>query len=194
MTSNIINSFHKLFNNRLIRRILQKIRILLCLVFLCVLILNIDPSYFFIGLIVSMVGEFIQLWCFASLNKKMVLSENGLYAIVRNPMYLGRYFLILGAIILFGNIWVIIIFSIIYYLYMINRVKREEETLQGIFGDSYKSYCARINRFIPRFRGIRLKSLWFFKWDLLIKNHGHWNFLALILTYLVFYYFSFIHR
>ena len=58
-----------------------------------------------------MFGEAIQLWCFASLDKGRTLAFNGPYALVRNPMYLGRYFILLGGLMLLGNAWLLLVCS-----------------------------------------------------------------------------------
>ena len=193
MTYNPVNSIHKAFNNRVVREVLVKFRAPISLVLLAALMTQVKQSYFFIGLTVSLVGELIQLWCFASLKKQKTLATKGPYVLIRNPMYIGRFLLILGGVLLTGNIWLIVIFSIVYYFYMINRVKREEKRLKGVFGDSYKDYCDNVNRFVPSFRGADLKSVWFFRWELFVGNHGLWNLLAVVLCYLIFYYFTFIH-
>ena len=75
-----------------------------------------------------MFGELIQLWSFASLDKNSDLAIRGPYALVRNPMYLGRYFILLGFLILLGAWWVLVVYSVVYWFYMDTRVEREERT------------------------------------------------------------------
>jgi len=68
------------------------------------------PSFFLTLIVyvvlVSVLGEAIQLWSFASLVKNEQLTARGPYVLVRNPMYLGRFFLILGIALLFGNVYI----------------------------------------------------------------------------------------
>ena len=73
------------------------------------------------GLIISLIGVAIQWWCFACLEKEKVLTIRGPYQLCRNPMYLGRYFLILGFIVAIAQLWVAVIYTIIYWFYMVNR-------------------------------------------------------------------------
>ena len=40
-------------------------------------------------------------------------------------MYLGRFFLIGGALLLAGRPWILLPYAVFYYFYMVNRVKRE---------------------------------------------------------------------
>jgi steroid 5-alpha reductase family enzyme len=140
-----------------------------------------------------MFGEVIQVWCFASLEKNRVLANRGLYRLTRNPMYAGRFFVLLGFLILMGNIWIVLVFTALYYFYMVNRVKREEKKLRVVFGEAYDGYCRDVNRFIPSFRGGNWRSLWVFKWDVLVDNNGHWNFMAVFFCYIIFYFSTFLY-
>lgn len=187
MYSKAIEKIHFVFNNTKLRKILGKLRAPICIVIFILLLLHIKPSLLLAGFLVSLLGELIQIWCFASLEKNRTLSVRGLYCLTRNPMYLGRFFLILGALIATGNVWIIAIFCIVYYFYMVNRVKREEALLRSVFGRDYDSYCAKVHRFLPSVKMFRWSSLLYFNWRLLNENHGHWNILAMLLCYLLFY-------
>lgn len=187
----VIDSINELFNNPKLRSTLVAYRIPLTIIFILVLLFLMKPEYFWMGFIISMLGEAIQVWCFASINKNKELSTNGPYAIMRNPMYIGRYLLILGGIITTGS-WILAAFyTIIYYFYMVNRVKREEEVLVRIFGDNYKKYCKQVNRFVPTFRQVNWKDILYFKWNLFFKNHAHYNLIAVLVAYCVAYFFLF---
>jgi len=187
------NRINKLFNNKRLRSFFLKLRYPLFICLAVVLIKHIKPSFFLAGFIISMAGELIQLWCFASLDKNKTLSIKGPYILVRNPMYLGRFFLLLGCIILVGNLWLASGYTILYYFYMANRVKREEKKLKPLFGEDFEKYCHTVNRFLPSFKGIDIKALWFFKWRLFFKNNGHWNLAGLLAAFALFYFFTFIY-
>ena len=150
---------HEIFNNQTIRSVLSKLRYSIFLVVFVVFIPHIRPSWFWPGFIVTILGELIQVWCFASLEKNRVLASKGLYMLTRNPMYLGRFFVLLGFLLLTGNISVILVFVVLYYFYMVNRVKREENKLRVVFGEEYEGYCRDVNRFVPSFRGVEWRTL-----------------------------------
>jgi protein-S-isoprenylcysteine O-methyltransferase Ste14 len=192
MVHQAVERIHGLFNNTTARKVLLKLRIPLFLAALVLLVPNIKPGLFLPGFLVTIFGSLFQSWCFGSLDKNKSLAIQGPYALVRNPMYLGRFFLLFGCLLLVGNIWILLIFTILYYFYMANRVKREEEHLKGIFGGDYNMYCREVHRFIPTLKGTYLKNIWFFKWDLFFQNHGHWNFLAVLASYGVFWAFTFV--
>ncbi len=191
---NGLSGVHRIFNNKTIRKFLLLLRVPLAIGVLVVMSTMIDSNYFWAGLIVTAVGEFIQVWCFSALKKKKILAVKGLYVLVRNPMYLGRYLILFGFILLLGprSLWLLVVFTIIYYFYMFNRVKREEAVLIDIFGESYQQYCRDVNRFFPSFKNVDWKSLPYFRKELFFRNNAHWNLLGTVLCYAFFYYMTFI--
>ncbi len=183
----IIAKIYDLFNNPELRGKLLTYRWPLTITILIILSLLMKPQYFWLGLLISLAGEALQVWCFAALHKKKELANTGPYAAVRNPMYIGRYFLILGIVAITGNLFLMIIFSLIYYFYMVNRVQREEEVLKEIFGEAYQDYCNQTNRFIPAWQGVNKETIRYFRWDLFFKNNAHLNLLSVIVGYLIVY-------
>ncbi len=190
---NGLSAVHRLFNNKAVRKFLLLLRVPLAIGVLVLMSTMIDPAYFWAGFIVTAVGEFIQVWCFSALKKKKILAVKGLYVLVRNPMYLGRYLILFGFFLLLGpkSLWLLIVFTVIYYFYMFNRVKREEAVLIDIFGESYQQYCRDVNRFFPSFKNVDWKSLPYFRKELFFRNNAHWNLIGTIACYAFFYYMTF---
>ena len=176
-----------LFGNVTIRRFLVRMRHLLAIVLLVPLAAFMDPRLLPIGFAVSIVGQLIQTWCFASLVKNKELTMRGPYVFVRNPMYLGRYFLLLGFVILPGNWIVAVVFTITYYLYMVNRVKREERRLNKVFGEDYARYRSDVRPFLPVVSRLFRKEVWFFDWSMFLRNNAHWNLLGTFGAYVVLF-------
>lgn len=138
-----------LFQHAGLRRFLVKARLPLFLIALVAVAPFARADWLWPGFVVSMVGEFIQLWCFASLDKNATLTIRGPYTMVRNPMYLGRFFIPFGFLMLLGQWWLLLAYTVIYWLYMDARVQREEAHLRPIFGQPYADYCAKVRRFVP---------------------------------------------
>ena len=195
-TGGLLDQIHALFNHAGMRKFWCRIRHPFGAVLLVVLAwlfwqghVRIEPRWFWIGFAVSMLGEFIQLWCFAALKKEKVLACRGPYVLVRNPMYLGRFFIVLGLILLLGKpgAWAVLPYAVFYWFYMYNRVRREEAKLVGIFGADYEAYCRNVNRFLPSPRGGNLRNVLYWDWSLLTGNHGWLNLAALLGAYAVLY-------
>ncbi len=179
----MLQAVHNFFNHPVARRAFLKFRYVLFLVLLVVLARYTDDEQLLAGFLVSLFGEAIQLWSFASLVKNEQLTARGPYVLVRNPMYLGRFFLILGPVLLLANSYLAAIYVVLYYFYMVNRVQREETRLSEILGQPYRDYHAQVNRFLPRFGRLSDPAVRFFNWEVLRRNNGHWNLLAMLLFY-----------
>jgi protein-S-isoprenylcysteine O-methyltransferase Ste14 len=82
------------------------------------------------------------------------LVVDGLFRHTRNPMYLGKFFMILGAAIA-SNRWPAAIAIAAAYGFMYQAVTlAEEDYLRNKFGAAFDEYCARVPRWIPRFAGL----------------------------------------
>lgn len=187
MQTLILPRTHGFFGRLEVRRFFQKLRVPLALAAAGLLIAYAEPRMFLPALCVSLAGELLQSWCFGTLSKKRELAASGPYALVRNPMYLGRYFLILGVSMLPGEIWIPLSCTALYYFYMVNRVRREEPVLREIFGEEYERYCAAVPRFLPALEPYRGNPVLAFRPELFLRNHGHWNLLSVAALFVLVY-------
>ncbi len=181
----MLAAINALFNNPTIRWVLLKLRYVLAIALVALIAYYAKPSLLWAGFLISMFGELIQVWSFASLIKNEQLTARGPYVLVRNPMYLGRYFMVLGFVLLPGNVWAVVAYTVIYYFYMANRVRREETRLAGLLGAPYAAYCARVNRFLPDFGKLGDPAVWFFDVGVLCRNNGQWNLLITVIGWAV---------
>ena len=102
----------------------------------------------------------IALWCAAVFGaridikiKSNRLATDGVYALVRNPIYSAFLFICTGALLFCRNLYVLIL-PPLFWLYLTAFMKlTEEKWLADRFGDEYSAYCKRVNRFIPWKRG-----------------------------------------
>jgi protein-S-isoprenylcysteine O-methyltransferase Ste14 len=172
----LISAVNALFNHAGLRAFLVRLRIPLFVAVAVLVIRHADVRWLWPGFAVSMLGELIQLWCFATLNKNASLACRGPYAIVRNPMYLGRFFILFGILMLLGSPWLLVVFALVYWFYMANRVGREEARLRTVLGEPYADYCRGTSRFVPGapYRG---EPVLVWDWALFRQNHG-WSNLA----------------
>jgi protein-S-isoprenylcysteine O-methyltransferase Ste14 len=77
------------------------------------------------------------------------LVSNGIYGLIRHPMYTSFWLMGLGQALLLPN-WVgglagLVGFAVVYFL----RVDKEERMMIETFGDEYRAYMARTKRIIP---------------------------------------------
>ena len=184
-----INDF---FNNRKVRKIFLKLRYPLFIILLLLLFTQLKARWFVPGLLVSILGELLQVWCFSTIKTHKEVTRVGPYMLMRNPMYIGRFFLIFGILMMTGSIWILAGFTLLYYFYMTNRVSREEGHLQALFGAEYENYCRSVNRYVPGFKNVVPDKLAALSRESFFQNNAHLNLLLVAVCYVVLYVMTFI--
>lgn len=102
------------------------------------------------------------------------LNTKGAYSVVRNPLYVGNFFIFLGITMMTQNITVIIFNSLLMLVIYSLIVLREENFLLNKFGETYRNWCERVNCFIPSFKNFE-KTERKFSLKKVIKNeHDTW--------------------
>jgi protein-S-isoprenylcysteine O-methyltransferase Ste14 len=81
-----------------------------------------------------------------------VVNKTGLYSIVRHPLYLGNFLIILGISMVTYLWWFVLISVLIFWLYYERIAFAEEEFLRAKFGEEYLEWANRTPAFIPRFK------------------------------------------
>jgi len=174
-----------IFNDNLVRKVFQAMRFPIFLVFLALIFFFARKSAFYVALCITSLGEIIQIWAAASLKKNKILSFKGPYVLVRNPMYIGRFFVLLGLVVLQQNMIWVIVYCILYSFYVIARVRREEKHLKNKFGTKYEDYTYRIHRFIPHFSNFSFSDLAYFNVSYLLTNRELYNLLGISIFYII---------
>lgn len=110
------------------------------------------------GVAVLLVGFATMIWAWWLFQRYAVaicptapterLLTRGIYALTRNPMYLGMIAMMLGVALYFGTLPFYI--ATLAYFVVIDRVfcRYEEAKLETAFGDEYRRYRARVRRWL----------------------------------------------
>ena len=74
--------------------------------------------------------------------------DTGLFRYSRNPMYLAGALCHVGIALLLGSLWIVasLVPALVVMHYGV--IRREETYLTGKFGDAYRSYLARVPRWL----------------------------------------------
>jgi protein-S-isoprenylcysteine O-methyltransferase Ste14 len=80
------------------------------------------------------------------------LVTDGIYSLCRHPIYAGWVLLILPALGLLLNSWLLLSTAVVMYLLTRIRVRQEEANLEAQFGDRYLDYKRRTNAIFPTLR------------------------------------------
>jgi protein-S-isoprenylcysteine O-methyltransferase Ste14 len=75
------------------------------------------------------------------------LATEGVYAYVRNPMYVGLALIVAGLGIALASDWTLVMLVPAMLLIHFGVVTREERYLEAKFGDAYRRYQAQVPRY-----------------------------------------------
>jgi|688.fasta_scaffold69973_1 protein-S-isoprenylcysteine O-methyltransferase Ste14 len=78
------------------------------------------------------------------------INTTGLYSTLRHPLYLGNYLMWLGLAGLTQNVWFMVAFTGLYWIYYERIMFAEEEFLIGKFGNAYLEWSKRTPAFVPK--------------------------------------------
>lgn len=147
-------------------------------------------SSFLGGLPLVIAGVWLRGWAAGHLRRNKELAISGPYAYVRDPLYLGRLFLLIGFTIM-ANTWVtyglgIIGLGVFFLNYMPRKLRKETARLEGVFGETYVHYRKQVRSLIPRLTPYpdRGSASWgpAVYWH---ENHEQWMLLAATVVTLV---------
>jgi len=94
-----------------------------------------------------------------SRQKAETLNTTGMYSIVRHPLYLGNFLIVLGITSFIGVWWCPVIVILAFWLYYERMMFAEEEFLRRKFGDRYLKWAERTPAFLPKFKNWQQPSL-----------------------------------
>ena len=128
-----------------------------------------------IGSFILSVGELIRLWAAGYIKKYRTSSVDapelityGPYAYVRNPLYIGNFFIGLGISVISNVLWGYVLFFTLYFFGYSIIIPLEEKFLEKKWKDTYMHYKKHVRRIIPKIRPYkRIKEFDFYS---AIKN------------------------
>lgn len=116
------------------------------------------------GLVLIIGGELLRLSAVRSFGRGSFRTRRvkahelvtwGLYAHMRNPLYVGNLFLWVGAVLFAGGPYVLWLMAAVVIFFLLQYsliILLEERALLDLFGDSYIEYRRSVPRLIPRLR------------------------------------------
>jgi protein-S-isoprenylcysteine O-methyltransferase Ste14 len=87
------------------------------------------------------------------------LNITGMYSIVRNPLYLGNFIIVLGITLFIQIWWFALIVWVGFWIYYELIVFAEEEFLRRKFGTLFIEWASKTPAFFPRFRNWKSPNL-----------------------------------
>ena len=107
--------------------------VVLCLVGIVILVLSLVSfgKSFRVGIDVDQPGQLVT---------------TGVFAVSRNPIYVGFFVFLVGQLLVFPN-WVPLIYLVAAAGLFHRQVLREEEFMRQRYGQEYQEYCGRVGRY-----------------------------------------------
>jgi protein-S-isoprenylcysteine O-methyltransferase Ste14 len=102
------------------------------------------------------------------------LNTDGMYSLVRNPLYLGNCLSWLGLAAVPLSPWLWISVALIFCIYHERVILAEEAFLEGKFGDTFRDWAAKTPAFLPSFRGWKRPELPFSFRFALSREYVNW--------------------
>jgi protein-S-isoprenylcysteine O-methyltransferase Ste14 len=78
----------------------------------------------------------------------ITLIQSGPFRLTRNPLYLANLFLLAAFACLAGSVWMFAFLVVLFLLLRYGVVGPEERYLEAKFGQEYRSYKARVRRWL----------------------------------------------
>ena len=149
--------------------------------------------WFWVGLALLAAGQAVRLWAAGHLRKNEVLTVTGPYAYVKNPLYLGTFWAMVGfalvaksdptlpawylrhlnLILLAATISVFVLYYVPY------KRRREGSRLHGRFGCDWEHYDHHVPDYLPRWRRYERAGSRRWSWSAVRENSELWTPLAL---------------
>jgi protein-S-isoprenylcysteine O-methyltransferase Ste14 len=166
--------------------IAQKIRVpagtLLGVVFL--LLMHPSRRSLLYGGVIACLGALLRLWAAGYIDKGKALATEGPYALTRNPLYLGSFFMALGVLLAGQGYWLLLPFGAFYLMLYLPVMRREEQELLQGYGEQFLEYTRRVPMFFPSFHAASARSSSFL-WSRVVRNREHRTLLGLALVEII---------
>lgn len=110
------------------------------------------------GVLLVAVGQGVRLWAVRHIgtisrtraNRYGPLISDGPYALVRNPLYIGNFFLWIGFVVWSGLLWMLPVALVIFLLEYVAITGFEAALLREKYPEAYAQYAAAVPAWLPR--------------------------------------------
>jgi len=145
---------------------------------------------FWVGLALLSFSCWLRIWASGHLVKNKVLTVTGPYAYVKNPLYIGTFFGMIGtAFLTMGNPevaqawyfqymnWLILGFGVLAFIfyYIPYKKKREGNRLHDIFGEAWDHYDQAVPDYFPKLTRYERAQDRPWSWQATCDNSEQWG-------------------
>lgn len=140
-------------------------------------------SFFIVGSLLALFGEAIRVWAAGHLEKNKTLTTSGPYAFVRNPLYIGTLFIMMGILLASsslesgsarGKVFLFLLLPLCLLLffgyYFPYKIRVEGDRMVRRFGEAGKEWASKTPNLIPRLIPYEDRSKKRWQFTLFLKN------------------------
>jgi len=162
----ILGLFDRIRFNEILRQGLG-----LLLVAVCAYFASQDKGFVTLGLALAVAGQIFRIYAAGFIHKNKQLATTGAYALVRHPLYLGNFLIMIGFTIAAANWYVSLVVVMFWLIWYPAAIAYEDAKLERIFEDEWRAWSKNIRAVIPgRFRFANLKAEGWDTYQSLIRN------------------------
>jgi protein-S-isoprenylcysteine O-methyltransferase Ste14 len=110
------------------------------------------------GWLLVALGGFLLLWAAWSMFRHhttvnpykgvVQLVQSGPFSFSRNPIYLGDSIIYFGVMLIWGMLWPLLLYPVVWAAIRYGVIRHEEAHLAARFGEAYAHYCRRVRRWL----------------------------------------------
>lgn len=101
------------------------------------------------GFILAAIGQLWRIYAAGVIYKNRKLASTGAYSLVRHPLYLGNFLILVGFAIAGGHWAVMAVVAFFFLFYYPAAIRYEDHKLEGIFGDEWREWSKNIPGMFP---------------------------------------------
>ncbi|NCO34814.1 MAG: hypothetical protein AUJ92_08810 [Armatimonadetes bacterium CG2_30_59_28] len=169
---------HSLGIIRKFERPIEVLKVLFAWFVLAAILIGSSPPTsreFWLGSASFAVAQFIRVWAAGHLTRGKALTTSGPYAYVRDPLYVGRLFWVLGLGFYSGQPWVGVVLIVIFlWFYCTKKIPKEMKNLEAAYGDPYRIYSAQVKSLLPRLCPYPERANRRWQWVIFQQNKEIW--------------------
>jgi protein-S-isoprenylcysteine O-methyltransferase Ste14 len=121
----------------------------LLLVAVCAYFARAETGTVVIGLAMAVAGQIFRIYAAGYIHKNKQLASTGPYALVRHPLYLGNFLILVGFTIASANLYVTITVILFFLIWYPAAIAYEDSKLENIFEDEWRAWSKNIRAIIP---------------------------------------------
>lgn len=101
------------------------------------------------GFLMAAVGQLWRIYAAGVIYKNKKLASTGAYSLVRHPLYLGNFLILVGFAIAGGNWVVMAVVAFFFLFYYPAAIRYEDHKLESIFGEEWRNWSRDIPGMFP---------------------------------------------